>query len=162
MEDSPQLNSEKGVALIVVLIGSLVVFVMVRAVLSQAFSRFNLSFLQTDHATAFYSSEAGVRFAFVRLEVDTIFVDPFFDAEAVPPAPGFANAVRYAESEHNRAYVISSLPIGTTTYGETDAVDFQDPSLLLGNRDVTLWIRADINGAVQPDFRVRTFSEYGD
>ena len=174
--DNKRSGSERGVVLMLAIVMSLIVFLIVTAALNVTFGRFNLSFMRTDHSTAFYAAEAGVRYAFARLELDTTYEDNLFKTEplATRPQPGFANAVRHAAihagSYGRRAYVISSLPAGTTRYddrypvgappADQPPVDRQDPALLVGARNVTVWIRAGINGAGNPEFRVRVFT-YG-
>ena len=176
MKSERRNRSEQGVALVVALAAAIVAFFIVIAVLNLTFNRFNLSFLEADRAAAYAASEAGVRYVFTRLEVDTTYTDPVFSAETggSAPAPGFANAVRHAQSHSGfhgspRAYVVSSLVAGTVTIDGTAVTpDLRTNDLFMGTlnptrlgREVTVSIRAGINGAGQPEFRVRAFSDYG-
>ena len=149
---------------------AILIFFIATAVLNFTYGRFNLSFQQLDHTAAFYASEGGVRYAFTRLALDTAYQDVNFQAEppATRPPPGFANAVRHAATlAAPRAYVVSSLPRNSAGYNNGAGapaaipVDLQDTSLLVGNRNVTIWVQAGINGAGNPEFRVRVFTDYG-
>ena len=168
------IGSEKGIALAVALTAAIVAFLIVSAVLSLTFNRFNLSFLQADHASAYYASEAGVRYAFTRLEVDNNYSHTFQTSGGpeVFNNVTFISIVRHAFT-HGAShipvrtfYVITSKISGNVTIdGASIAPDDRTNDLFMGTlnptrigREVTIWIQAS---AGTPEFRVRAFSDYG-
>ncbi len=162
--------NQKGMALVIVVAVGLVAFLVATAVMNLTYNRFNLSFVRTDHMGAFNATEAGVRYAFIRMQTDAVYIDPIFNAEGSPPPAGFQNAVVHAYSHTGfhgspRAYVGTSLPVGTNPVidGVSVTPDFRTNALKMGTRNVTVWIRyygAGGQGASNPDFRVRAFSDY--
>jgi hypothetical protein len=179
-------SSERGVALVIALSAALVVFFIVMAVLSLTFNRFNLSFLQADRAASFYASEAGIRYAFTRLEVDNVYSHSFTTGTGPEPVSGgFAQVVRHAfthGASHIPArtfFVVTSIPDppggsandpNVPVDGSLLAPDLRTNDLFMGSvdgsgnhlvgREVTIWIQAGGSGSV-PEFRVRAFATYG-
>ncbi len=170
-------SSEKGVALVVAVAASLMVLFIVMAVMNLSFNSFNAAFLQADHAAAQAACEAGVRYVFNRIELDTTYTDAVFNLEALatrPPA-GFANAIRHAQTHAGshgspRAYVITSRVSGNVCAAAGGgAPDFRTNDIFMGallpsrvGREVDVTAQSGINGVGQPEFRVRVFSDYGD
>ncbi|MCM8794622.1 MAG: hypothetical protein NC819_02320 [Candidatus Omnitrophica bacterium] len=172
------LRSEKGIALMVAVTSALVALVLTVAVLNLSTNRFAVSFLSSDHAGALQATEAGIRYVFSRLEVDTTYQHNFSGCVSSPITGGLAQVVRHAQthgtthsSPFNRTYfVITSLrsPTNPTIDGAAVTPDIRTDNLFMGNpstrvgREVTVWIASGLNGAGNPEFRVRAFSDYGD
>ncbi len=152
------LHSEKGIALVLAITVTLIVFLVASAVLHLTFGRFMLSSKQSDHSGAASAAEAGIRYAFARLELDTTYQDL--------GATGFANVVRQAGLQ-NRPYVLTSMPTGNPVInGQAVTPDVRTNDLLMGQllpqrkgREVTIFIQSVPGG--NPEFRIRAFTDYG-
>ncbi len=144
-------KNEKGIALLMAVIGALLVSATAAIVLSMTYRSFYLSVFQTDHAVAFYSAESGVQYTFSRLQLDTTYVNPAWTGDPTPPAAGFANSVQYCNTVKGRSFVVSCDP--------AVAADLTDPNLHAGKKHVTIQIT--YNAASTPPYTVKSTTSYG-
>ncbi len=156
----PPPSQEKGAAMFLAVTAAIIVSLTAVVVLGLATRRFHMAAFQLDHAAAFSTSEAGIQYAFARLERDTTYTDSNF-----PGVTGFANVVIAASAPPGSVgYVVSPLAVGTVVqphnYPQSFTIDEQDTALQTGNRNVLVVIVEDPPGGVPPRFRVRAFSDY--
>lgn len=117
-----RLASQRGVALLTAVIVSTIVFLLAGAALNIAMGRFQLVTAQVLRRSAFYASEAGVRYGFARLDADTIS-----DGNCAPPN-GIKDSTKCGTPN---PYIISSKSGVGHEY---------KPELKMGNFDVTVTI----------------------
>lgn len=137
---------------------AILVALLVSAVLSMTWRRFELSAHRTDHEVAKASAEAGLQYVFARMERDTTFADPAF-----PGVRGFRNVVNAASPAGD--YVISCDPAVAAGVRLIPALHMGgriQQAQLVGGKHVTVRIRRETapRFAERP-YIVRSSSTYG-
>ncbi|MBI3333286.1 MAG: hypothetical protein HYZ93_04270 [Candidatus Omnitrophica bacterium] len=124
----------EGVALMVAIVAALAVSLTAVVVLNLTFRRLELSSFRSDHLSASFAAEAGIQYAFARLDRDKPFRDRVENAPSYP-------------------YTVSP----TASTGPTSE---PEPNLRMGNKDVTVRIyRRGPAGSGQ--FEIRGSADYG-
>ena len=131
-------SSEQGVAMVTAIALAVIVSILVTAVLSLTWRRFELSAHRTDHEVAKASAEAGFQYVFARMDLDTTFADPAF-----PGVTGFRNVVNAASAAGD--YVISCdtavVPSGVRLIPALHMGGRMVAGVLTGGKHVTVRIR---------------------
>ena len=70
MMSGPSKTGEKGIALVIAMAAALIVSLIAVAVLNMTFRQFELSAFRTSHGVAEQEAEAGLQYAFARLDRD--------------------------------------------------------------------------------------------
>ena len=122
MKSGRRMN-QKGIAMVTAIVLALVVSATVAVVLSLTFRRFELSAFRTDHAVAAAASEAGLQYAFARLDKDAVFKKAVDDK----PASGYYLIYCHANTGFPPEYQV--------------APDATVAALHMGNRHVAVRIR---------------------
>ncbi len=144
-------SSDRGFAMPMVIAMTVIVSLTAAIVMNLTFQRYRMSALRSSRGQAIAAGEAGLQYAYWKLQRE----------------PGFIDKVRDHLTEATQMYVISTRRVGkTTTQGFT--VDEEDASLGVGEKDVVVVI--DLKPSVPPPsppiprghpLRIRVFTDYG-
>ncbi len=151
---------ERGAALIVAVIAAIMVTLLAAVVLSVSMERFEFSAFRSDHAKAASGAEAGLRYAFSRLDKDTTS-----NGNPGPPN-GFKDDVRF---DNDPPYVVTSLETANPVIDGASVVpDERTNDLFMGRllpnppgrvgKEVSVVLTYD-SGTGR--YRVRSVSDYG-
>ena len=138
-------RGQRGIALPTAVVAALVISIATLVVLNLTMGRFELSAFRSDHTTALISSEAGVQYAFARLEAD----------------PSFENTVR---NDNDPPYILSPRPVGTSLLvpyngGQQQFIVDEQAPVLRTDREVHVLIEA--YAADPTRLRVHAYSDFG-
>lgn len=124
----------EGIALMVAIVAALAVSLTAVVTLNLTFRRFELSSFRSDHLSASFAAEAGIQYAFARLDLDKPFLNRVENAPSTP-------------------YTVSpTAPNSPTSEPE--------PNLRMGNKEVT--VRISRRGPVgSGQFEIRGSADYG-
>lgn len=155
--------NRSGAALIVAVIAAIVVSLIAAVVLEVSIQRLDLSVFRSEHGKGREASEAGLRYAFTRLDTDNTS-----DGTSNPPN-GFKDDVRF---DNDPPYVVTSLLTANPKFDPDEdgplgpvavAPDERTDDLLMGGlaparagREVTVAITFD---SANNRYRVRAFSQ---
>ena len=168
-------SGERGIAMVTAMAAAVIISILAVVVLNMTFRRFELSAFRTDRAVAGAAAEAGLKYAFARLQLDTTYTDLNF-----PGPPGFANVVQRAgQAVPPRDYVLRCHPltglavdqvvpqlhVGAKINTERNPNGTPGPNYgqYVGGKHVTVRIRWDpagTGGAARP-YIIRASADYG-
>lgn len=150
-------NGSQGTVLVVAIVAAIVVSLTAVVVLNLTFRRFHLSHMGSDHEAALFASEAGIRYALQRLDVND--TNQLIDKNGKPsgdPNIFFRDRVKgKALQEPPQELVVSSDP-------KAPSLDHWEPNLQMGGKHVTIGILYNPAGAPSDrPYKVRASSDYG-
>ena len=152
-------GADTGAAMVIAITASLLVSLTAATVLGLTFQRFRLSKFRSERQKALYAAEAGLQYAFARLNLDTVS-DGNNDRGNVQ-VDGLRDLVQF---DNDPPYVIASGAPGTRAHKDT--VDEQAEALQIWDSqlgttwNITVKIQYNPPPNNDPPFQVRAFSDY--
>ena len=164
-------GSKRGAALVMAIVAAIVVSLTAVVVMNLTFQRFHLSHFRSDRVATLGASEAGLRYAFKRLEVND--TNRLVNQNGNPYGPS-RPFKQHVIDRYPNPLVVSSLTDTDPVANGVQAPDHWEPNLQMGTKHVTVRILWRPPSTATPPYlledpednpfrvRINAFADYGE